>query len=672
MAADKTVEALALLEVQSQARQQVVDMTQAAIAAEIRLFRGWYSSEAITLFAGRLAKLTRAGQRQTALSTDVYATRILRLLLGRRVPPVGAVPVDGLRGVPLETVYARLADEYRWLHATRSEVAPVVSRVSEDGRDLPPLEPLTSEVILDRVLTRAEIQAEDNLNLAMRDQWEAELRDAPLSVIGYRRIIRPELSRTGTCGLCVVASDQLYTRGDLLPLHARCVPGDAVIQADGVSALTRRDYSGQLVVLTTASGNQLSVTPNHPVLTGQGWVPAHLISVGDDVVRRETGQRVGRGGPNEQKAPATIEQIWRSASMDAGLDLRTVPLASEDFYGDGVDGEVDVVATHGLLSDVRDLSFAEPLGEPALMGGQRSGLGLARQGGLLQALLWLWYPSHSLIRGTGDGGPLLSRGAYIPELAGLGPGSLWHSGLAQASVDRAAIDGVFLAESGGRCALEVLLADVRRGELDPPAPRFDPAGLEFTKKGAGRYASLGTDLRQRLAGQVQLDGVVKRELRGFRGHVYDLQSREGWFASDSYIVSNCRCEVMPVLDEEGSSGDPGSAINRKDLDRLYKAAGSTRGRALKKVRIAVREDGELGPILTSASDRHTKVTANGKRSTRAVLPSEVRVDPATVLANAENAIAGLEKRASAGEDVSGPLEYQRSLAARMRLRLEAA
>lgn len=355
MAADKVAEALALLEVQSQARQQVVDMTQTAISAEIRLFRGWYSSEAITLFAGRLAKLTRAGQRQTALSTDVYASRILRLLLGRRVPPVGAVPVDGLRGVPLETVYGRLADEYRWLHATRSEVAPVVSRVSEDGRDLPPLEPLTSEAILDRVLTRAEIQAEDNLNLAMRDQWEAELRDAPLNVIGYRRIIRPELSRTGTCGLCVVASDQLYSRGNLLPLHGRC-----------------------------------------------------------------------------------------------------------------------------------------------------------------------------------------------------------------------------------------------------------------------------------------------------------------------------RCEILPVLDEEGSSGDPGSAINRKDLDRLYKAAGSTGGRALKKVRIAVRQDRELGPILTSASDQHTKVDANGKRSTRAVLPSEVRVDPAAVLASTEKTIASLERRAAAGEDVSGPLKFQRGLANRMRLRLDAA
>ncbi|KAA8827242.1 hypothetical protein [Bifidobacterium myosotis] len=38
----------------------------------------------------------------------------------------------------------------------------------------------------------------------------------------YRRIIHPELSRTGTCGLCVVAADRVYTIRELMPLHANC------------------------------------------------------------------------------------------------------------------------------------------------------------------------------------------------------------------------------------------------------------------------------------------------------------------------------------------------------------------------------------------------------------------------------------------------------------------
>ncbi|WP_204374536.1 hypothetical protein [Leucobacter musarum] len=41
-------------------------------------------------------------------------------------------------------------------------------------------------------------------------------------VIGWRRVIRPELSRHGTCGLCVVAATQWYTRGDLQAIHHLC------------------------------------------------------------------------------------------------------------------------------------------------------------------------------------------------------------------------------------------------------------------------------------------------------------------------------------------------------------------------------------------------------------------------------------------------------------------
>lgn len=41
-------------------------------------------------------------------------------------------------------------------------------------------------------------------------------------VIGYRRVPHPELSKGGTCGLCIVASDRIYRRGNLRKIHERC------------------------------------------------------------------------------------------------------------------------------------------------------------------------------------------------------------------------------------------------------------------------------------------------------------------------------------------------------------------------------------------------------------------------------------------------------------------
>jgi hypothetical protein len=51
-----------------------------------------------------------------------------------------------------------------------------------------------------------------NMTLAQRGRVPAafERLEADLRVTGYRRVVHPELSRTGTCGLCIVASDQVY------------------------------------------------------------------------------------------------------------------------------------------------------------------------------------------------------------------------------------------------------------------------------------------------------------------------------------------------------------------------------------------------------------------------------------------------------------------------------
>ena len=60
-----------------------------------------------------------------------------------------------------------------------------------------------------------------DLTMAMRESARTVLADAD-DVIGYRRVIHPEQSRGGSCGLCVVAADRLYRKSELLPIHGRC------------------------------------------------------------------------------------------------------------------------------------------------------------------------------------------------------------------------------------------------------------------------------------------------------------------------------------------------------------------------------------------------------------------------------------------------------------------
>jgi hypothetical protein len=121
------------------------------------------------------------------------------------------------------------------------------------------------DVAQDRVVHRAEVMADEDATLAMRKQSQASLaaiEDGEIHIIvGYRRIIHPELShKTGVCALCLIASDRIYTVGELLPVHSGCHctvvpifhdsdPGDQLNQQDlaAIYKLAGSNRAGDLI-----------------------------------------------------------------------------------------------------------------------------------------------------------------------------------------------------------------------------------------------------------------------------------------------------------------------------------------------------------------------------------------------------------------------------------------
>lgn len=280
------------------------------------------------------------------------------------------------------------------------------------------------------------------------------------------------------------------------PVHPGCVPGRSPVSATGVKAVTRRWYSGELVVLRTAAGDELTVTANHPVLTQQGWLPAGLVGEGDDVFRYRGGHRMIDRSPHEEKRPTLIEDVWRAACV-AGR-LVSVPLAAEDLHGDGVDGEIDIVYPDGDLPAVGDVMFGQPSREPAFVSGHGGGL-------LLDS-----------------GGPL---GSFFPGGLATGGGSVGGGSLRLAFFGRHAAG----SEQSGVA----------------PVPRFDAPAEQFSFESGPVYARRGIDLIGRLAGQIEPDRVVEAGRVGWSHWVYNLHTDDGWYSSNSHIVSNCDCSITP-------------------------------------------------------------------------------------------------------------------------------
>ena len=106
-----------------------------------------------------------------------------------------------------------------------------------------------------------------------------------------------------------------------------------------------RVYSGKLVTITTSSGNKLTGTPNHPILTPRGWVGLGRLRKGDNVISRLPIIPVlSAVDPNVANKPSPIAEVVSDlAKVFRVNDVERIPTVPASFHGDGVYGYVDVV-----------------------------------------------------------------------------------------------------------------------------------------------------------------------------------------------------------------------------------------------------------------------------------------------------------------------------------------
>lgn len=185
------------IEANISASAQVRDRVLTFVATVWDGLTSWRTPD-IDRFVAAVLPVVLAGQRQMAALTDAYLAQVAQLVLGQGAPvgvPVDEVTGEALRGVPPEDVYTRPGITI-W---TALSLGKPLDRAVAEGRH--------------RALT---IAATD-LQLA-RTRTAQRVLSRDRRVIGYRRT----LTGSENCPLCELASRNVYRRGDLMPIHARC------------------------------------------------------------------------------------------------------------------------------------------------------------------------------------------------------------------------------------------------------------------------------------------------------------------------------------------------------------------------------------------------------------------------------------------------------------------
>lgn len=364
-----------------------------------------------------------------------------------------------------------------------------------------------------------------------------------------------------SCIACIVLDGEILPVSEPLDDHPNglCFVPGTVAAGPPVSVATSRKYVGEVVSVGTASGNLVTVTPNHPILTDRGWVKAGLLREGDHVVSGGGRERVTSPvDPHEYQVPTRIEDVRRALGMSR---LRHVPTSAENFHGDGRFGECEVyvVGADRLLGDSLESLLAEVGSELDLGRGNVQAHPLARQGSLALLLHRLLATPEIFLHHLAGLRPVPGGHALACNLGGLQLAAPSDIGFGQSLRNRAPRHAVGLGERLLRVAGQVASGNLPVGEYAPKlGSRLDadesvslratakqPASLEQIREGLLRSVPAGRDVLRALAGNVVLDRVLDVSGRRFSGHVYNLQTQGHWYSANSIIAHNC--DMLPIV-----------------------------------------------------------------------------------------------------------------------------
>lgn len=401
-----------------------------------------------------------------------------------------------------------------------------------------------------------------------------------------------EILDEATCPLCeavngkVLPSDSELAKKWRQPSHTGCFPSGVEAVGPSVRRATSRWYDGELVEIFTASGNKLSATPNHPILTPQGWVAAGELVEGSYVVSsREPERVVASIYPDDYQIPSLIEDVFSSLNDLFGSITERVPVAAKDFHGDGEGSEVCVIRTNRLLGSRFNAALEQPFAQEEFGGGCAGLAGFVGSRHFASLFQSMFPAPRSLVGSFGEAAVFFGRTCRHHQAVGVGVGSERYVGEFEPQFDDVPANSKFIRQLANRLSGDVAFDDFGFGQIDLSSSGCCLAGVDFGKVGACVHRSLnlgctqggdfgegsqnasggqrGSQLKRvgiqpfgkrgvPFAGEVSVDRVVKFSRRQFAGHVYNLETSGGWYFANGIIAHNCR-RVMSYISAEATA-----------------------------------------------------------------------------------------------------------------------
>lgn len=321
-----------LVETYAERRQSLAEQLLRALIGLWLPFKWWSRPEMMQAYAAKSATIVDGAVTSSRHLARAYAVEVLRETgaLPDSLPPVEEMYPRS--NVALNRVLERPARLRGWLEHLEQEQ----EKIGLEWDDLPDEDDLedtlpekpeperpdgyTGPMALEEAFEeRLREIIEDDLTAAGNDEAQRTFQAAP-KVTGYRRIIHPELSKGGTCGLCVVAADRTYTIEDLMAIHDRCKCTVLPIttEVDPGYQLSREDLDALYEAAGSTSGKTLKEIRVKTELHGE--LGPRLVHAGRnwrsvDDVNDDSGRVIAE--PWKRKTADDERAMWKSMQEHA-------------------------------------------------------------------------------------------------------------------------------------------------------------------------------------------------------------------------------------------------------------------------------------------------------------------------------------------------------------------
>lgn len=365
------------------------------------------------------------------------------------------------------------------------------------------------------------------------------------------------------CPICKVLDKQIFKLKDMEigenapPMHPNCVLPDTEIIAPGIEAITKSDYSGDVIKFVTANGRNVTVTPNHIVPTSRGWIRAKNLIKGDKVFcYRGCIESRTIGTPTDNNRTPTIENLFASIIEAQGSTTCCVPAASIDLKGDVIpNSKINIIFVDGKLGDKINTLMSKFISDSFLIGtGETRESVLSRDGSLSKLLIRIGLAFDGFMGRFDKGSVFFRSSATSRDLISLRRASDYDARLFKYSVNNTATDFILIGNSQTTHAGSVISDNGSLINLSlSSVNRNSQSNSIFNENFFNSFSSLMDNSRylsDTFTTLIEVDDIIDIQRCFYSGPVYDASSLSTLYIANGIVTSNCHCSTAPYSDRK--------------------------------------------------------------------------------------------------------------------------